>query len=328
MRFTISTRIIFHLYYTPNLPKIISKKSYDKTHNYFLEKNGTPQKMSSGQIYYQRQQGGLCRMHAINAFFGYEKLSSRQFYKFIKEYDSVLKLRFNVSISCEKFDLVNSDQHTLVSYILKRHKIYARYYALNAVYGKPIDQETITQCKYNFIFVYNQFHIWGMKQHQGQWYKVDSMSGVRKYPLSNLYHEKNIGLIIPLNMKYEFEKKRQEIQTTLLKEGISIVINQQSLVHDQVKQKSRQNNENDICKYVIKLNKEKQILGDLEIPLGVAIDILETNIRTPHSSKFKRIYDLVERYNFFIQIFTKGNYNNISLISQHIPWIIYELLSL
>ena len=66
----------------------------------------------------------------------------------------------------------------------------------------------------------------------------------------------------------------------------------------------------------------------MEIPLGVAISIMETNMSDIYSPEFKQISDLIDLYLEFLVIFTDGNYNKIDLILKYIPDIIFKLVSL
>lgn len=255
-------------------------------------------------IFYEQQSGGLCRMHSLNAFFGYAKITPSAFQKYIDVYDTYLKERFNITTSSSSFDLVNSDQTNLVSFILKKHRIHARYYALNTIHGKSLDMEIINA---PFVFVYNANHIWGVRLKEGKHYKVDSMGGVHSFNIQSLRWSRDIGLLVPVPLKYEWNKKVNELNRIL--------------DANNVKTKMQ------LIQYVKKLHNEKKILGDLEIPLGVAISILETNMREP-SVEFSKITELIHRYNSFISVFTDGNYNKIGLIIKHIPDIIFGVVEL
>jgi hypothetical protein len=253
-------------------------------------------------IFYENQSGGLCRMHVLNAFFGYSKITESGFQRWVDMYDNYLKERFNVGTSSAMFDLMNSDQTNLVSFILKKHKVHTRYYALNTLYGKPIDREVLMS---HFVFVYNDGHIWGIKNKH---YKVDSMCGVHPFNIQELRTTKNIGILVPVPMKYEWNKKVDTINIIMDNEGI----------------KSKR----DLGEYLRRLHATNDVLGCLEIPLGVAMSILETNMPSPPTNEFKQISELIDRYVKFISTFTNGNYNKIDLIIQHIPDIIFELMSL
>lgn len=256
-------------------------------------------------IFYENQSNGLCRMHSLNAFFGYGKIKECDLQKWIVVYDAYLKERFNIKTSSADFDLMNSDQTNLVSFILKSHKVHARYYALNTLYGKPLDPDVINA---QFVFVYNTSHIWGIRSVKNKHYMVDSIGGIKPFNIQGLRCMKNIGILVPVPLKYEWEKKINIINSVMDKEGI----------------KSKY----DLVRYLRSLHTTNDVLGCLEIPLGVAMSILETNISSPPNSEFKQISNLIKKYQTFLSTFTDGNYNKIDLILQYVPDIIFELVSL
>lgn len=256
-------------------------------------------------IFYERQSGGLCRLHSLNAFFGYSKITPSMFQKWIRLYDTYLKTRFNIKTSSSSYDLVNSDQTNLVSYILKKYRIHLRYYALNSIYGKPLNKEVIDA---NFIFVYNFGHIWGVRKKNGKYYKVDSLNGVTPFNINSLSSMKNIGILVPVSLRNEWNLKVRQIKNILLSNNI--------------------NNKIDLMNYLAKLHSQKKILDKLEIPLGVSISILEMQLPRPYNPLFKNIYDIVNSYNTFIKQFTNKRYNDINLINNFVPDIIFSLISL
>ena len=70
-------------------------------------------------IYYEKQKGGLCRLHSLNAFFGKHEITVKDFNEYKTEYDVWQKNKYNTEISCNNYDTVNSDQNTHLSlYIL------------------------------------------------------------------------------------------------------------------------------------------------------------------------------------------------------------------
>lgn len=256
-------------------------------------------------IFYEHQSGGLCRLHSLNGFFGRSEITPARFTEYIKMYDNYLLTRFNVSTSSSAFDLMNSDQTNLVSYILKKHKIHARYYALNTLYGKPLDTDVINAA---YIFVYNASHIWGIRKKNGSHYKVDSIGGVTPININSLSSARGIGIMVPVPLKSEWYEKVRLISKILDSENIK--------------------NKTQLEQYLVKLHKNNDVLGDLEIPIGVAMSILETNMSDPPNPEFQPITNLITRYNTFISIFTKGNYNNINLILKYVPDIILDILGL
>ncbi len=262
----------------------------------------------SNGIYYQNQSGGLCRMHAINAFFGTGKISISQFNEYQKEYDTLYKKRFNIIESCEMFDIISSDQKNLVSYILQRLNIYTRYFSINQLKGSQLKREDI---KGDFFFIYNESHIYGAIQKNNKWYIVDSMKGVRLTNINSIFNEKNVGFIIPVNECQEFYRNVKCIKSIFPQESRDL---------------------NSIKTYLRKLHKNNMILGELEVPISICINILEFQYNRKKNTPamieyFKEVKNIIDEYDIFIMKFTDGNYTNINLILQYIPNIIMWLLN-
>ena len=169
---------------------------------------------NQNNIYYQIQSGGLCRLHALNNFFGYEKLSQSQFNIIQKKYDVEYTVKFNIDVSCKKFDIVASDQKNVVNYFLKQIGIYTRYYSINQLYLSS-SNEIINNLYGDYFFGYNDSHIWGYRRIIDKWFKVDSIGGVSQYDINKLATEKNIGLIVPVRIKQEFNRNLKLIQCEL-----------------------------------------------------------------------------------------------------------------
>jgi hypothetical protein len=237
------------------------------------------------------------------ALFKWLKISTSDFTKYQQEYDNEYNQRFNFESNCVAFDIVASDQKNVVSYILKKHGVYTRYYALNQIFQKNINDHIVKILDGDFFFIYNESHIYGARRKNGKWYTVNSMGGVRITNINSLSGQKNIGFIVPVNIKTEFYHNLTLIKTILGPNP--------ELQH--------------IKDFLIKKNKEKLILGHLEIPLGICMDILDTQYQLRSSDEFSTIHSEVQKYNTFLSEFTKGRYNDIDLILQHLPSIILRL---
>jgi len=256
-------------------------------------------------IYYEQQRGGLCRLHALNAFFGEAALDAKQFQKYMSDFDEQMKTKYKESISCKQFDLVNSDQNNIISHILKKKGHYARYIPLNGLQGKQLPLDEV---KGDFIFIYNESHIWGLKKHQNMWWSVDSMRGVRKTNIYRVTRTKNVGFMIPVNMKKELYNHVGEIKSLLEKEKIT--------------------SKDDVKVYLKKLNEKKEILGDLEIHIGVAMDLVEAQINgTEYNAAYKPIYDLNDLYNKFLTDFIEKKYS-LETLNEYVPEILSSLMTL
>lgn len=257
-------------------------------------------------IYCERQRDDLCRLHSLNGYFGKEKISIVEFNKYQQDYDDEYKKKFNFSSSCKNFDIVASDQKNIVNYILKKYGIYTRYYAMNQIHNKSIHDYILKVLEGDYFFIYNEGHIWGCRRSENMWYKVDSLGGVSIMNINTLSNEKNIGFIIPVNIRQEFY-----INLNLIKSIIG---------ENATKEK--------IQEHLIQKNKEKRILGHLEIPLGICMDILETNLLKKNDATFDPIQCQVIKYNKFLSQFTKGKYNDINLILNYLPDVILNLICL
>ena len=259
-------------------------------------------------IFYEPQSGGLCRLHSLNAFFGRKKISPITFTQYISEYNTYIRQRFNVNTSSASFDLVSSDQSNLVAFILKKHRIHARYYALNSLYGKSLSTEITTA---PFVFVYNGTHIWGVMLKNNKHYKVDSIGGVQPFLINSLCSMRDVGIMVPVPLKSEWYRQVDIIVDILKQERIRTKV--------------------ELIEYLTKLHRNKKILDKLEIPLGVSMSILETNLlgcESNNDAVFVSIRRLITRYNLFIRTFTDGNYTNLALIVKYVPDLIIDVCSL
>lgn len=260
--------------------------------------------MSHG-IFYERQHAGMCRKHVLNAFFGYLRISTGTFNAYMKEYDEYLQDRFNTTTSSASFDIIHSDQTTLVSWVLRQQGIHCRYYPLNSLYGKGIDHELRES---TFLFIYSDSHIWGIRLKDGVHYTVDSTKGVAKYDINMLRSVRNVGVMMPVTLKSEWARTVAEISTILDKHSIS--------------------DKNGLVTYLTKLQNNGDVLGGFEIPLNVAIRILETNKQCINAPGFEQLSEIVNRYNDFLRQFTRGQYNNTRLVLVYVPGVIMDILSL
>jgi hypothetical protein len=258
------------------------------------------------KIFYEHQNGGRCRIHSLNAYFGYCKITNILFDKYVMEYDIFLKKKFNTCISSNNFDVTSCDQTNIISYIMQCHGIHLRYYSPNMIYNTQVCD---IMKNTDFIFVFNSTHIWGIRKKESKYYKVDSIGGVSIFNMVLLNKIKNLGIMVPVLMQTEYNRHITDIKDVLKKNQVST--------------------KPDLILYLKSLHKQKKILGNLEIPLCVSISILENNIS---NKKNKCIYDkllhIINKYNEFIVQFTNGNYNNINLIIKYVPDILFTLCSL
>jgi hypothetical protein len=290
-------------------------------------------------IFYENQVGGLCRLHALNAYFGSSLISQSDFQLYIAEYDTYVSSRFNIKgTSSSEFDFTNSDQLNIVSFILRKFNIYTKYYAPNelsdAEFSNILDKNT-----YPFIFLFNADHIYGIKSigvavdsntfqtasqyTKNNWFRVDSMGGVRQLYQSDKCL-KNIGVMIPIESTDAQKKEWYDNLNTIKR----VFVQNNILVNNRLVPQN-------LIIYLTQLNKTNKILDTLEVPLGTLMAMLEmrlnkigTNYGRNHIVDIVRIGNLVDKYNKFLAVLTDGNYNNLQLILLEVPGIFADLLSL
>ena len=66
-------------------------------------------------IYYERQSGDLCRMHSLNAYFGYKRIDKDTFFKLCNEYDTIIK-----GLKSDSMDGF-SEGRCIISYVLDKY---------------------------------------------------------------------------------------------------------------------------------------------------------------------------------------------------------------
>ena len=231
------------------------------------------------EIYWQRQRSSdLCRLYAINAFYGENYISEKQFREFCllynKEYPDCI---VPTSVSPGHIDSivyynVPSNNITLIHYILGFTNIKCEYVppktsGVSSIYlDVLLSNNNITIEEFvgdsEWIFVFDQGHTWGMKKLNGEWYKVDSLSGVSKISLQSLKSSKNYGLIIP--------RSKRDL--------IKILMRYKKFIKHYVKK----NNINTLSNFQQFINNQKKKgypIGDLEIPIFVYSElILDTSL--------------------------------------------------
>jgi len=153
-------------------------------------------------IYVERQTGDLCRLHSINAYFGYKKIDEEEFFKYCSEYDEVIKGLKTVSM--DGF----SEGRCIISYILdKLDKQYVYLIPINSYNGvrSHIDIERYNKLikLVNGFFEFNKGHVWFNKKMNGNWYKIDSISGVN---MINIPSIRANGILLIIDDKHLYNE--------------------------------------------------------------------------------------------------------------------------
>jgi hypothetical protein len=275
-------------------------------------------------IFYELQRGGLCRLHSINGFFGEAKVSTEQFNEFSKKMDKYIGDKFHEESHCLKFDSVSSDHNILVSFILKHYGVYSRYLHMNSLFQNPKQlQNNLNDLNGNYFFVFNAGHIWGIRRFNNKWYKVDSLSGVQTFQVNTLTNLRDVSFLFPVIPKDEFYRNLKTIQSILKRDITDIEIN----TLDKIKT------------YLGEINEKQLILGDLEVPLGVTMDILDVvfELKTFCSGKpgcylekeqFKPIEKIIRQYDAFLFQFTPSKYHNKDLKVDYLSDVLLVLINL
>jgi len=130
-------------------------------------------------IYWEKQSGDLCRMHSLNAYFGYNRLNKSTFIEYCSKYDNVIKGLQNESM--DGF----SEGRCIISYILDI--LESKYVFLIPINSYSNARKDIDIKRYNKLisnlngfFEFNKGHVWYNKHINERWYKIDSISGVNR----------------------------------------------------------------------------------------------------------------------------------------------------
>jgi len=258
-------------------------------------------------VYWEKQSGGLCRKHSLNAYFEGPKLSSCDFQEICKKYDKYIYDKYNVVIDTESNDCMFANDMGIISYIVKKYNhTYCFHFPINYI-GYTLGMYNIDDFlqwinETDFFFVYNHGHIWGVKKNQGQWYKVDSLSGVNPFNVGSIINEKNVGLIVPR----QYSTYKSDI--TLVLESIRKYI---------VKNGNEPSSLNGIIKVVKNNITKDELLGDMETLYAMAIDIIDAMVSE---------HGLVSIYNKFLHYFER-NKSDTEFIETWFPLMVDRLIN-
>ena len=151
----------------------------------------------NSNIYCERQTGDLCRMHSINAYFGFKKLDQNDFFKYCHKYDEIIK-----GLKSQGMDGF-AEGRCIISYILD--VIDSKYVVLIPINSYNGIRNHIDIDRYNKIipklscyFEFNKGHVWCNKNINGNWYKIDSISGVNRI---NVPQINNNGYLLVIDGK-------------------------------------------------------------------------------------------------------------------------------
>ena len=245
----------------------------------------------NSNIYWERQSGDLCRLHSINAYFGFKKLDQNSFFNYCSEYDELIK-----GLKTQGMDGF-SEGRCIISYILD--KLDSKYIFLIPIKSYNNIRNHIDIDRYNKLipkllcyFEFNKGHVWINKKINGLWYKIDSISGVNRIDNPII---KNNGYLLVVDGKHLYNEifytikliynnKNNEIYSTNLYYSLkSIKLN--TIAFDS------KCNLNELIKY----NKKISLLSNIKENL---LEIVENNRRNTKCN-----YSTInQKINLFINI--------------------------
>ncbi len=233
-------------------------------------------------IFYEPQRGGLCRLHAINAFFGYSKISVSEWQDECKTYDDTTKKsKAYVGMSCKAFDF-SYFGNNIVSSIMGDYGIYLRYVPIGTQ-----EKVSLDNLIGDFVFAFNAGHIYGYRRKQGRWYKVDSLSGISRAN-ANFVNDKRQGKMIPCDFKKEFYRNVALIQGDLSMANCVDI--------------------DTITDYIKSMHIRKKDLGNLYVWVQELVNILKTCMRCKDDdAAFSKIKNVIYAFEDFTAEF-ESNY--------------------
>jgi hypothetical protein len=258
---------------------------------------------NSPRFYCERQSGGLCRMHALNVYFGAPKLTRADFEAEIADFDAKQKARGHDMPSANSFDVMSCDHKNIIAHILAKHGVFVRFY-------EPThrDRAIAKMMSAGVAFVYNPDHIWLVKQDaqssafqsMSGWYKIDSLSGVTRCEIAEISRDMSLGLMIPTtNLREEFDEIGHELNELVMP---------------------------DIIDYLIDTFHNKKVIGNAETLIGAACAILE--LQNNGRVGYTKLDELFEWYIEFTRNFHDGNCASLKFILQNVPQIIARIISI
>lgn len=264
------------------------------------------------QIYYQRQNGGNCRLHALNGYYGREEITVGMWDDLMNQYDDVVAKLYNTRTSCKQFDLIGAGGQTMMGWVLMRRGVCVRYVPMGSAstalaLAKQVD----------WMFVFNHGHVWGIRKltavaaasqpHVERWFRVDSIGGVSSFDINALQVMKE-GLLVPVDPQNEFNKC---ITQAVL------------LVGDGSAQR--------VMEWVTESIKRGDTLGNLEANMSRAVTCLEAQLSRCGPGEMDDvvgiIFGVVSDWHAFMTKWTNGRYNDVGLISAHLPRLLVRILA-
>jgi hypothetical protein len=142
-------------------------------------------------IYCERQEGNLCRMHSLNNYFQRREMNKNKFYEYCELYDKFYGTRNSRSL-----DMFNEGRN-IIGFILKE------YYDTPTILAYDTNLIKKYLPRLSNIFAFSKSHIFLYKKINNDWYKIDSLSKPQKAsPLQNHF---GYIIVIPKDLFNSFE---------------------------------------------------------------------------------------------------------------------------
>lgn len=123
-------------------------------------------------MYFEKQRGGLCRMHALNMFYQEEKYTDETFKNLQEEYDLKHK-QFNDS-SCVDYDAMISTQESILVYSLKQNGYFCE--TIECTASTSIDTiQSLMDDELRAIFIMTKDHVHLIKYMNDKFYEFNSL---------------------------------------------------------------------------------------------------------------------------------------------------------
>lgn len=247
------------------------------------------------EFYWERQSGGLCRMHALNAYFGAPKLDRVKFEDAIREHDARQLARGYAEMSANDVDVTSTDQKNIIAHILSKIGIFARFFEIGERAAALLKAD-----KYGATFVYSPDHVWLCRRNdRGHWFKIDSLSGISSINLADL-EDPRLGLIVPCkHLMDEFNEIAADI-AKLIKP--------------------------DVIDFLVRNMASGNVIGRVETLVGAAVSILE--IQLAGRAGYTSVRELFLWYDQFIRAWSGSNCASIKFVLNHIPKIVVRILQI
>jgi hypothetical protein len=153
--------------------------------------------MQDVKPYHERQRGGLCRLHSLNAFLGGPVYTEDDFHRLCREYDAA----YPTQPAVEHFDAAPGTQECFVAWVLRtRHALGGLYIAPGRL------QETLqlygvtaleALCGDTGLFVFNDGHIWCVKRGgSAGWWDLNSLGVARRVTDLTPYTTGRLGFYV------------------------------------------------------------------------------------------------------------------------------------